>query len=248
MSSERQFATEVLRGKISNLRHYRRKQDFVLSEAQQSYAQATAAAGVALGMGASAMGLLQMAANSTEEADWVEFDLDGKPIVGWVWKMPMREGDAVEVVAEPRHEGGFFGYSIRRDDGLIAIYPHATSGTFALYRRIMKYMVMMFAFCFGIICVLYYSGAGGAQPKEDPLFPLWIGGMGLPIFWFLFHRAYLRMAHFAKMAEVIFSSYGWSDVRRIDLIHASKGPIPANEDPDEFGIHYFRYQPGTSRG
>lgn len=105
MSFDRQFSTIVLRGKISNLRLHRRKQDFVLSEAQHSYAEATAAAGVALGMGACAMGLLQMSANSSEEADWVEFDLDNLPVMGWVWKMPMREGDTVEAVVERRPEG-----------------------------------------------------------------------------------------------------------------------------------------------
>lgn len=112
----------------------------------------------------------------------------------------------------------------------------------------MKYMLFMFAFCFGIFCALYYSGVGGAEPKDDPLFPLSIGAIGLPLFWFLFHRAYLKTAHVAKLAEVIFSSYGWSDVRRIDLIRASKSARRTHEDPSEFGVRYFRYQPDAPKG
>ena len=243
MRPESELSPKLLRGTISGLRVRRCKQDFILSEAQHAYAEATAVGAVAAGMGGATMGILQMSSNSSEEADWVEFDLDDKPVVGWMWKMPMREGDAVEVVAEPMPAVGYFAYSIRRDsDDLVAIYPHAISGRTALYRRLMKYMLIMFSFCFGILCVLYYSGAGGAQPKDDLLFPLYIGAPGLALFWFLFHRAYRKMAPFARLAEVVFSIYGWKDVRQIDLVRASKGKIPANADADEFGIHYFRYE------
>jgi magnesium-transporting ATPase (P-type) len=208
--------------------------------------EATAVAGVALGMGASAMGLLQMSANSKEEADWVEFELGGKRVEGWLWKMPMSDGDFVEVVVEQKAEGGYFAYALRRpDDGVIAVYPHATNGRSALYRRIMKYMLWMFVICFGIFCIMFYSH-GGMEQGDGML--LGIGSVAsLLIFWILFHRAYLKMAHFAKLAEVIFSCYGWSDVRKIDLARASKGAKPANPEPGEFGIHYFRYQPETPK-
>lgn len=62
------------------------------------------------------------------------------------------------------------------------------------------------------------------------------------IFWILFHRAYMKMRHFAKLAEVIFSCYGWSDVRRINLVRSSKQMKPETRDL-EYGIHYFRYRP-----
>ncbi len=240
---------EVIGGEIINLRCSRRKQDFILSEAQHTYMEATAAGAAAIGMGASAMGLLQMSANSTDEADWVEFELDGRHVQGWFWKMPMSEGDVVEVVAEPRPAGGYFAYSMRRDDdGVVAVYPHATSGRSAFYRRIMKYMAIMYVFCYGIFCVLFYSGAGGIDTTGLKWFPIAGVGVTLPFFWIFFHRAYLKMAHFSRLAEMIFSSYGWSDVRHIDLARASKVATPAHADPAEYGVHYFRYQPETTRG
>lgn len=249
MSPEQQFAIEVLRGKITNLLCRRRKQDFILSEAQHTYMDATAAGAAVMGMGASAMGLLQMSANSAEEADWVEFELDGHHVQGWLWKMPMSEGDIVEVVAERRPAGSYFAYSIRRDnDGVIAVYPNATSGRSAFYRRIMKYMLTMFAFCYGLFCALFYSGAGGVDTTGLKWFPIAGAGVTLPFFWLLFHRAYLKMANFSRLAEVIFSSYGWSDVRQIDLVRASKGALPVNANREDFGVYYFRYQPGTSKG
>ncbi|HKU24635.1 MAG TPA: putative type VI secretion system effector [Candidatus Sulfotelmatobacter sp.] len=233
---------EVLRGSISNLQISRRKQDFVLSEAQHAYMEATAVGGAAIGLGASAMGLLQMSANSKEEADWVEFELDGKRVKGWLWKMPMCDGDYVEIVAEPKGKGEYFAYALRRpDDGIIAVYPHATNGRAALYRRIMKYMLWLFLICFGITSAMFYSD--GPVEQGDGIFTGISAVVGLLMFWILFHRAYLKMSHFAKLAEVIFSCYGWCDVRRIDLARASKAVKPANADPTEFGVHYFRYQP-----
>lgn len=87
--TESGLTTRLFRGKIVNLRCWRRKHDFVLSEAKHTYLEATAAGAAVLGMGASAIGLLQMSANSEEEADWVEFELDGKRVEGWLWKLPM---------------------------------------------------------------------------------------------------------------------------------------------------------------
>lgn len=242
MNPEYKFGAQILRGKISNLRCRRRKRDFVVSEAQHAYMQATAAGAVVLGMGASAIGLLQMSANSEEEADWVEFELDDKCVEGWLWKMPMSEEDVVEVVAEQQFNGRYFAYSIRRaNDGVVAIYPHATSGRSALYRRIMKYMAIFFAISFGFFCAVYYSNVAHDDSVGVRLFPVFGGLFALPVFWLLFHRTYLKMAHLGKLAEDIFSCYGWSDVRRIDLVRASKALIPENAKPGEFGVYYFRY-------
>ncbi len=244
MNFEHQSATVVLKGNISNLRCRRRKQDFVLSEAQHTYIEATAAGAAIVGMGASAIGLLQMSANSQEEADWVEFELDGKHIEGWLWKMPMSEGDVVEVVAEQQFDGNYFAYSIRRvNDGVIAIYPHATSGGSALYRRIMKYMVVMFVLAFAFFCVAYYSNVKGGESAGVLWFPLFGGLFTLPFVWLLFHRAYLKLAHLGRLAEAIFSCYGWHDVSRIDLARASKSATPANAKRGEYGVYYFCYNP-----
>lgn len=248
MSSGSQFSTKVLRGKITNLRIRRRKQDFILSEAQHAYMEATATGAAVAGMGASAIGLLQMSANSQEEADWVEFEIDGNSVEGWLWKMPMSEGEIVEVVAEPKFDGRFFAYSIRRaDDGIIAVYPHATSGTTALYRRIMKYMLIAAVLCNGVVSAMMAGSNEGVDRGTNFMIMSGAWVFSFLVFWILFHRAYLKMAHFAKLAEVIFSSYGWSDVRKIDLARASKGKNPMNIDPGEFGVHYFCYQPEASK-
>ncbi|WP_244099977.1 putative type VI secretion system effector [Burkholderia anthina] len=164
MSLEREYAVQKLRGTISKLRCRRRQQDFVLSEAQHACIQATAAGAALAGMGASAIGLIQSSANSEEEADWVEFELDGKQIEGWLWRMPMKDGDEVEIVAELRPRDRYFAYSIRRvNDDVVAVYPHATRGRSALYRWLMKIMLSLFAPIFGLLCILLFRDADGVE-------------------------------------------------------------------------------------
>ena len=62
---------------------------------------ATAVAAGLAGLGGIAVGVSGMAMDTTEEADLLEFDLDGKPIKAWVWQSVFDEGDEGEVVAEP---------------------------------------------------------------------------------------------------------------------------------------------------
>lgn len=104
-------------------------------------------------------------------------------------------------------------------------------------------MGIFFIISFGFFCVVYYSNAKRDDSAGVLLFPVFGGLFTLPIFWLLFHRTYLKMAHLGRLAENIFSCYGWRDVGRIDLARASKAARPANADPREFGVHYFRYQP-----
>ena len=129
----------LLRGVISGLNRSRRNHDFVLTEVQHRQVGVTAIAASVMGMGATGIGLVGMAGNADEEADWVEFELDGKQVKGWLWMMPMRNGDTVEVVAEPTAKGYYVAYAVNRDgDDLLAVYPHATAGRKVHYRKSIK--------------------------------------------------------------------------------------------------------------
>nr|WP_254613770.1 putative type VI secretion system effector [Burkholderia lata] len=214
-----------------------------MNEAQHAYMQATAAGAALAGMGTSAIGLIQSSANSEEEADWVEFELDGKQIEGWLWKMPMKDGDEVEVVAEPRSHDHYFAYSVRRmKDDVVAVYPHATRGRSALYRWLMKIMLITWLSCNGLVTVLMFRDHTGVDFSTHVIVMAAAWTFALLVFWILFYRAYLKMKHFARLAEVIFSCYGWNDIRKINLVRSSKLVRPKNPDP-EYGIHYFGYRP-----
>lgn len=70
----------LIKGVISKLERSRRSHDFVLTEIQQKQSGATGVAASVMGLGAAAIGLIGMAGNADEEADWVEFELDGRRV------------------------------------------------------------------------------------------------------------------------------------------------------------------------
>lgn len=69
-----------------------------------------------------------------EEADYVEFVLEGQPIKGWVWRSPFQEGDEVEVAAEwQKDHYEVFGIA-RPVDHTIALIRTARAGGFGILR------------------------------------------------------------------------------------------------------------------
>ncbi|WP_167056683.1 putative type VI secretion system effector [Burkholderia sp. Ax-1719] len=238
---------ELIKGTISHLKTQRRRQDFVMSPAQHGYMETTAAGAALMGMGSQAMGLVNISGNSEEEADWVEFELDGKPMRGWVWKMPMSDGDQVEVVAESAGQGRYVVYSIRRpEDSVVATFPHANCGTKALYRRVMKMMIFLFLGIYLILGVIFLHGLSGDDFTEQ-LHILAIGGsLAFLIFFGLFYISYRKLRGFSLLAEEIFKCYGWSNVEKINLGKSSRKHRPENT-LERYGLYYFRYNPAEER-
>ena len=238
---------ELLRGTISNLRIRRRQQDFVLSQVQHERMEAMAAGAALLDMGGSATGLLNISANSEEDADRVEFDLDGRHMEGWLWKMPVFNGDEVEVVVEKRPRGRYLVYSLRRpEDGVVAVYPHATCGRLAQYRSVMKMMLWSFFVIYSLFSVVFLYNNGKDGWSDALSFIAICGFFGLLMFWGLFYISYRKLVQFSYLAEAIFSCYGWPNEKNIDLVKASKGVKPSRIAA-EYGLHYFLYDPARAR-
>ncbi|MFL9867990.1 hypothetical protein PQR67_27770 [Paraburkholderia fungorum] len=247
MTTDTSFNMELLRGTISNLRTRRRQQDFVMNQVQHERMEATAAGAALLGMSASAIGLLNMSANSEEEADWVEFDLDDRHMEGWLWKMPVFNGDEVEVVVEKGPKGRYFVYSVRRpEDGVVAVYPHATSGRSARFSSIMKMMFWCFLGIYGVISIFLLSSRGDVSFATMLSFVVVAGFFVLLTFFGLFYISYRKLVRFSYLAEAIFSCYGWLNEKSIDLVKSSKGITPSRIAA-EYGLHYFLYDPEQAR-
>ncbi|RQG98747.1 putative type VI secretion system effector [Paraburkholderia dinghuensis] len=237
-------STVLLSGTISGLKRSRRSHDFVLTEVQQQQVGATAIAASALGMGATGIGLIGMAGNSDEEADWVEFELDGKQMKGWLWMMPMRNGDNVEVVAEPMGNNRYVVYAVKRDgDDLLAVYPHATAGRKVHYRRSVKVWIGFSSVVYLLLLLMtvLQEGWGAFLDQNEQIVllsgtPLWIVVSGLMAF-----RISRKFMGFVKIAETIFKAFGWSDIENIDLRRTSREHRRENKLPN-FGNLYFRYK------
>jgi hypothetical protein len=117
-----------LSGTIRNLKVARDTASFVFTESDQTKMGVIAIAAALADMGGQAMSTVSNASAMEEEADYLEFDLDGLPVKGWVWRNPFREGDVVEVAAEKAGDH-WEAYGVARSlDKIIALSPHCSRG------------------------------------------------------------------------------------------------------------------------
>ncbi|MBN3802076.1 hypothetical protein GXB81_03245 [Paraburkholderia sp. Ac-20336] len=234
----------LLKGVISNLERSKRNRDFVLDEVQHQQVGATAVAASAMGLGATGIGLIGMAGNSDEEADWVEFELDGKQIKGWLWMMPMRNGDRVEVVAEQIGSQRYIAYAVKRDgDDLLAVYPHATAGRKVHHKKSLKIWLWCSVLMFLTLPILLMLREGHKffSNEDMPFMLLMVFAFWMLISGLMAFRISRKFMGFVRIAETIFATFGWPDVENIDLRKTSRESRRENKLPN-FGNLYFRYK------
>ncbi|MCA7894891.1 putative type VI secretion system effector [Burkholderia cepacia] len=234
---------QLLHGHVGNLRKSRCSWDFLFGDADRVKMGAMAIAAGRAGLGGVAVGLSGMAMDTTEEADLLEFDLDGKPVKAWVWWSVFAEGDEVEVVAE--YWGNtWHAFGIRRiSDKIVALHPHCSRGRFAHYRASFKWGGISFAslMVVGYFIVSCFAIFKGGVPVEDLLISGAIGTLMTAVgFAFVTYRVSRKMMGFVRLAEGIFEGFGWKDVKNIDLpAITKKGKKPG--EPGALGVLYFRY-------
>ncbi|WP_081061314.1 putative type VI secretion system effector [Burkholderia territorii] len=238
--------TRLLRGRIQNLRRTRCSRDFVFSSADRAKMGATAIAAGLAGLGGIATGLSSMAIDTTEEADFLEFDLDETPIRAWVWQSVFEEGDEVEVVAE-RLGDLWQGYGIYRvHDQIVALHPHCSRGRYAHYRSALRLTVKAFGFLYA---AMWGIGIFMMFARRDDdyssffLFMLMGGAATLTIYGLIGYRISRKFMGFVRMAEGIFEAFGWRDVKNIDLPAITKKGKKAG-DPAALGVLYFSFPDG----
>ncbi|QKM57704.1 putative type VI secretion system effector [Burkholderia glumae] len=246
MTSDTNTSTaRLLRGRIKNLRKTRCRRDFVFTERDRANMGATAIAAGLAGLGGIAAGLGAAAMDTTEEADLIEFDLDGKPVKAWVWVSVFKEGDEVEVVAEPSSDG-WTGYGIRRvSDCIVALHPHCSRGRHAHYKASFSWFskivgCILLAIYLILAAMSYFSGdslwdfAGFALALVPAML------ISAAIFGIIAYRISRKYLGFVLLAEGIFQVFGWKNVRDIDLPAITK-KTKTPEDPGALGLLYFRY-------
>ncbi|WP_211080402.1 putative type VI secretion system effector [Burkholderia sp. Tr-862] len=233
----------MLRGRICNLRKTRCSPDFFFTDADRTKMGATAVAAGLVGLSGVAVGLGGMAMDTTEEADLIEFDLDGEAVKAWVWWSVFTEGDEVEVVAE-RWGDIWQAFGIRRpSDKIVALHPHCSRGRYAHYRASFKCGAVFLASAlvvayFIIACFAIFKGGA---PIDRLLIGCALGSLGTAaIFSLITYRVSRKMMGFVRLAEGIFEGFGWKGVKNIDLpAITKKNKQPGG--PAALGILYFRY-------
>lgn len=236
---------QLLRGCIQNLSKTRCNRDFVFTVNDRKNMGATAIAAGLTGLGGVAAGLGATAMDTTEAADLLEFELDGKQVKAWIWISIFKEGDEVEVVAEPDGDG-WVGYGIRRiSDRIVALHPHCSRGRYAHYKASFSWCMKIGG---GLLAASSLLGAVVAFTKSLPsaeVIPFILLCLASNIFVGLIfatiaYRISRRFMGFVHLAESIFEVFGWSDVKNIDLPAITR-KSKSSEDPGPLGVLYFRY-------
>ncbi|WP_175908708.1 MULTISPECIES: putative type VI secretion system effector [Burkholderia] len=230
----------LVRGRMQNLRRTKTTRDFMRTEADK-VATGVGAVGIGLsGMTGLATGIAISAGSSNEEVDKVSFDVGDTHVEGWLWRCPFRENDEVEVVAEPAATGATC-FAVRRvDDGLIAVYPHCTSGKRAYIRKSTKICLTILAFWAAGMAYAFFVAAP-EQSMFDKFFYTGISVLFVALLLSFFAiSAYRKDRPFIAISERMFETFGWADPAVIDLKRTSKGKKRDGDGPS-YGLRIFRY-------
>ncbi|TWI43381.1 hypothetical protein IP92_04945 [Pseudoduganella flava] len=216
---------------------------FFFTQSDQSKFGAIAVAASLAGLGGQAMATAANATSLEEEADFVQFRIDGVELKGWLWRSPFKEGDVVDVAAEWRDDHYEVLGVVRLADRTIALYPHCTRGRRTHVKNAMKwwFYVSLF-FDIGMVAlsamlntpvVEYWTGA-----FEDG-FGWFMGGMHVVIAIAVYSMTKQWMP-FVRVAEKVFQTLGLPNPAGVDLVKWSKGKHKP-EDSFEYGAMFFRY-------
>jgi hypothetical protein len=225
-----------LSGTIRNLKVTRAEGSFVLSKSDQTQMGWVAVAAATMGLSGQAASTIS--SDIEEAADFVEFELNGQPIQGWMWRNPFKEGDEVEVAAEPQGDH-WEAYGIARPaDQTIALYPHCSRGSKAHAQNAFKWWLLGG----GIITFFYipflYLGAGikGFYMLDS----IW-WALGLMAFFGLIAvTTAFQLRSFVKVTQKVLSTLGMPNPEQVDLRKLTKLK-KTKQDPVDLGIFYFKY-------
>lgn len=236
-----------LTGTITNYKVTRAEASFVFTEADRDKLGVVAIAAGIAGLSGPAIATAASASSTEEHADYVEFDLDGRPVKGWVWRSPFKEGDQVEVAAEWRDDHYETGGIARPKDRIIALYPHCSRGKARHVKNAVKWWVI------GVAAMLVGLGAPMLgimlllveSPRNllNDVFPYGFLAMGAGFYAF-FGLMTLSLARkwmpFVRLTEKVCRTLGIPDSGNVDLVKSAKTQRQPG-DPGEYGTFYFRY-------
>lgn len=236
---------QVLKGRITGYKRKREEASFVFTDDDREGMGAIAIAASLAGLSGQAISTASAAASAEEDADYLEFEIDGKPVKGWVWRSPFREGDEVEVAAEWQKDHYELCAIARPADRMVALYPHCSRGSGSHWRNARKWWFIGT----GLLIVVSLAIIEIAARFQDVTIFHPVGGwyflLGFPSFFYpVFALMTWSLARkwmpFVRLSEKVFSAFGWEKPASVDLVKRSKEGKKGDEPP-EYGVFYFRY-------
>lgn len=230
---------------MENYRCTRAEASFVFTDSDKNSMGVVAIAAAIAGLSGPAIATAVNAASNEEEADYVEFELNGKTVKGWVWRSPFKEGDAVEVAAEWRGDHYEAAGIARPVDRIIAMHPHCSRGKSRHIQNSVKWWFLGTTLFFIFVALLTLVSEG-----FDEFIPFLVGvhedggnfiyGAVFIFFGLMTFSLTRKWMPFARLADKVFKTLNLPNPENIDLVKSSKTKHKP-DDPNEFGVFYFRY-------
>ncbi|WP_254074247.1 putative type VI secretion system effector [Burkholderia sp. S171] len=192
--------------------------------------------------GAAVAGLNAM--NIREEADFVEFELNGEPVEGWLTFAPFKNGDEVTVVAS-RENGGWHAFGVMRSDYVTALHPCCSRGRYAHFKATVKWWLIissvLMTACLGLFVIVGTFSENLHLMIESRFLIPFAGGniLFLAISGLIAINRSRKFMPAVRLAESIFAGFGWKNVKNIDLPAITKKYKLPGEGL-EVGMLYFR--------
>ena len=218
---------ELLRGTITNYKCTRDYANFVFDDSDKTKFGAVAIAAGLVGLSGQAISTASAAASMEEAADYLEFEINGKPVEGWVWCSPFQEGEAVEVVGEWKGDH-FEAYAVARpEDRIVALYPHCSKGAKKHVKTAVKWWFwgnsISIMFMLSILALIAYSVDGNLDKYLTKFF-FFTGWLVLGFYSFFGLMTYSltsKWMPFVRLSESVFKAFGWDNPGEIDLVKRS---------------------------
>jgi hypothetical protein len=227
-----------LSGTIQNLKVTRASASFVFTESDQTKLGVIAIAAALAGLDGQAMSNASNASDMEEEADYLQFYINGQTVKGWVWRNPFKNGDTVDIAAEWQSDH-YEAFGIARPvDKMIALYPHCSRSKARHIKNAVKWWLigggsMLFGF---VPMTIWIGGLKLLAAKEF----IWIDIGGMAFYALITYSMTRQWMPFARLAEKVFRTLELPNPGNVDLVKSSKTQR-TEKDPSEFGTFYFRY-------
>lgn len=233
-----------LSGTLTNFRAVRASASFFFSARSKSNMQIVAMASVLIGNSAQAAMLASYASSIEEEAEFVQFELNGTKISGWLWGAPFKEGDYVEVAVKKIDESYVLFGMCDPARRIIALYPHCSRGRISHLTNAMKWIGITNIFLFVALCVITIDWSTFTFLLWEivalsPVVPVILVSFFVVVFLIGLHLAHKWMP-FARLAESVFCAMEFQAPSRVDLVKSSRNLRKADEILEGGGI-YFKY-------
>ncbi len=213
---------ELLQGIVCDLVIEPGEEDFVQGRGDRALGTVVATGLAAAGLAGAATGALLATTGGGDSVEFFTCTVDGKRVAGRFTKASFKDGDWVDVAADPQSDGTYAALAVRRpSDQTVWMFPHCSRGN----KKHWAYAIGMIAWLFFWLVLMSGLAFGMHEyfgNEKSPESLLWFtaamsGVLSLAVACHLSIRTARRWRPFVQKAEAIFAAFGYRDPSRVDM-------------------------------